>query len=64
MPAPGNESADTPLKLSITTSEGLGIPPSQQQREVLRDNQDENAPSNRMRIARGFGGAGRSPEPT
>jgi hypothetical protein len=31
---------------------------------MLRDNQDENAPSNRMRIARGFGGAGRSPEPT
>ena len=31
---------------------------------LRRDDQDENAPSNRMRIARGCGGAGRSPEAT
>ena len=31
---------------------------------VRRGDQDENAPSNRMRIGRGCGGAGRSPEPT
>ena len=32
--------------------------------KLRRGDQDENAPSNRMRIARGCGGAGRSPEPT
>ena len=31
---------------------------------LRRGDQDENAPSNRMRIGRGCGGAGRSPEPT
>ena len=31
---------------------------------LRRGDLDENAPSNRMRIARGCGGAGRSPEPT
>ena len=31
---------------------------------MRRGDQDENAPSNRMRIGRGCGGAGRSPEPT
>ena len=33
-------------------------------RALRRVDQDENAPSNRMRIGRGCGGAGRSPEPT